>query len=259
MSNAFMRTPRRGFSDYIVYVDESGDHSLESIDRNYPVFVLAFCIFEKQVYASTASPDLQRFKFRHFGHDQIVLHEKDIARQTPPFTFLVNTQLREAFFTDLNTLIERAPFTLIAVAIDKVRHRAIYNTPEHPYHLALEMGLERVCSFLEERGQHDRVTHVIFERRGPKEDAELELEFRRMTGGANTRCGLVPLEIVMCPKTVNSCGLQLADLVARPIGRHVLNPSQPNRSFDILSRKFRQNPSGAYHGWGLKVFPPAGP
>ena len=33
------------FSDYIVYVDESGDHSLESIDINYPVFVLAFCIF----------------------------------------------------------------------------------------------------------------------------------------------------------------------------------------------------------------------
>ena len=122
----------------------------------------------------------------------------------------------------------------------------------------MEMGLERVCSFLEDRGQQGRLTHVVFERRGAKEDTELELEFRRMTGGANARCGRLPLEIVMCPKAVNSCGLQLADLVARPIGRHVLNPDQPNRSFDILSRKFRRSPSGEYRGWGLKVFPKEG-
>ena len=31
----------RVFSDYVVYVDESGDHSLTSIDADYPVFVLA--------------------------------------------------------------------------------------------------------------------------------------------------------------------------------------------------------------------------
>ena len=35
------------FSDYIVYVDESGDHSLESINPEYPLFVLSFCIFLK--------------------------------------------------------------------------------------------------------------------------------------------------------------------------------------------------------------------
>jgi len=36
------------FSDYIVYVDESGDHNLERINPEYPLFVLAFCIFEKK-------------------------------------------------------------------------------------------------------------------------------------------------------------------------------------------------------------------
>ncbi|WIX32645.1 DUF3800 domain-containing protein [Salinicola sp. JS01] len=34
----------RGFSDFVVYVDESGDHGMLNIDANYPVFVLAFCI-----------------------------------------------------------------------------------------------------------------------------------------------------------------------------------------------------------------------
>ena len=30
------------FSEYIVYVDESGDHGLVSIDPQYPVFALSF-------------------------------------------------------------------------------------------------------------------------------------------------------------------------------------------------------------------------
>ena len=43
-------------SDYIVYVDESGDHSLTSIDPEYPVFVLSFCIFRQGEYAQTVTP-----------------------------------------------------------------------------------------------------------------------------------------------------------------------------------------------------------
>jgi hypothetical protein len=44
------------FSEYIIYVDESGDHSLESVDEQYPIFVLALCIFKKDEYAATAVP-----------------------------------------------------------------------------------------------------------------------------------------------------------------------------------------------------------
>ena len=38
------------FSDYIVYVDESGDHSLTSIDKEFPVFSLSFCVVKKSQY-----------------------------------------------------------------------------------------------------------------------------------------------------------------------------------------------------------------
>jgi hypothetical protein len=44
------------FSDYIVYVDESGDHSLQSIDPNFPVFSLVFCIFKKSDFVETVVP-----------------------------------------------------------------------------------------------------------------------------------------------------------------------------------------------------------
>jgi hypothetical protein len=102
------------FGDYIVYVDESGDHDLDAMDRSYPMFVLAFCSFEKRV----------------------------------------------------------------------------------------------------------------------------------------------PVDIVMADKKSISTGLQLADLVARPIGLQVLRPGQPNRAFEVLAPKIRRRPSGKVDGWGSKVFPP---
>lgn len=40
------------------------------------------------------------------------------------------------------------------------------------------------------------------------------------------------------PTRVNSAGLQLAYLAARPVGLHVLRPGQPNQAVDVLKRKF---------------------
>ena len=48
-------TPGR-FSDYVVYVDESGDHSLASINPDFPVFVLALCVIHKRHYAKRSFP-----------------------------------------------------------------------------------------------------------------------------------------------------------------------------------------------------------
>lgn len=47
-----------GFSDYLVFVDESGDHGLEAIDAGYPIFVLAFCVIRKEDYVSVLTPAL---------------------------------------------------------------------------------------------------------------------------------------------------------------------------------------------------------
>lgn len=57
------------FGDYLVFVDESGDHELTKIDPQYPVFVLLFCIIKKDDYVTRVCPDLQRFKLEHWGHD----------------------------------------------------------------------------------------------------------------------------------------------------------------------------------------------
>ncbi|MEA2604401.1 MAG: hypothetical protein QOF89_5393 [Acidobacteriota bacterium] len=241
-------------SDYIVYVDESGDHGLLSIDPQYPVFVLAFCIFHKEEYRLTASPALQDLKFRNFGHDMVIFHEREIRKATGLFSFLVDTGRREQFMQDLNGLIESIPVTLIGSVIQKERLRARYACPPNPYHIALAFGLERVASFLKARGQKDRPTHFVFECRGKNEDRELAEEFDRVCAGANYRGERLPFQMTLADKKTNCCGLQLADLFARPIGRRAMSPSEPNRAFDILRSKFYSN-GGRVQGFGLKVFP----
>jgi len=90
------------FSDHIIYIDESGDHGLQSIDPNYPVFVLAFCIFHKAEYAQQVSPAVQDFKFKYFGHDMVILHEYEIRKAREEFRILQNKSIRDPFMEDLN-------------------------------------------------------------------------------------------------------------------------------------------------------------
>jgi len=242
-------------SKYIVYVDESGDHGMESIDPNYPVFVLAFCIFDKTEYTSLVSPALQQFKFKYFGHDMVILHEYEIRKARNEFSILLNAKIREPFMQDLNSLVDSMPFTLIATVIKKAALNMKYAHPANPYHMAMEFGLERIYRFLESKGEQEKTTHIVFERRGRREDDELELEFRRVCDGANYFNHSLPFEIVFASKKSNACGLQFADLLARPIGRAVLNPEQENRAYDIIKTKFYSNYAGKIDGWGLKCFP----
>lgn len=242
------------FSDYVVFVDESGDHSLDVINPDYPVFVLAFCIVPVAAYVAQITPEVRRLKFDLFGHDLVILHEHDIRKRTGPFAQL-GKERREMLMDSLTALIDAAPITLVAVVIDKVRHKARYVRPEHPYHLALKYGLERVQAFLEQQGQGERRTAVVCEARGAREDKEIELAFRRVCDGDNRSHRAYPLDIVVADKKTNSEGLQLADLLARPVGLHVLRPEQPNRAWDVLKAKLYGGRHGTVQGNGLKVFP----
>ena len=50
--------------------------------------------------------------------------------------------------------------------------------------------------------------------------------------------------------------MQIADLVAYPIGRWVMNKTQENKAFDILEKKIHKNSkTGQYLNYGLKIFP----
>lgn len=257
---AVAAAPSGKYSNFVVYVDESGDHGMQSVDSNYSVFVLAFCVFHKRHYSEKVVPALQKFKFNHFGHDLVVLHEHEIRKEKGDFTFFQNRQHKYAFLTELTDIIEASNFILISCVIDKEQLRAKSGIVPNPYHVALGFCLETLYEFMQEKGQDGRLTHVVVECRGKKEDNELELEFRRICDGANRLGIALPFDVIFADKKVNSAGLQLADLVARPVGLSVLRPGQGNRAFEVLKRKFfcsggREKVGEGFDSWGLKIYP----
>ncbi len=243
------------FSDYIVYVDESGDHSLKSVNPEFPVFVLAFCIFKISDYTDIVTPRIQQFKFKYFGHDVVILHEREIRKREPPFEMLMNREVREQFMTELNQIFSDSPMTIIAAAIDKREYLKRHSEELNPYHIAMQFGLEGVFRLLSEADQNDKETVVVFESRGKKEDTELELEFRRVCDGLNSQNQRMNFNCVIKNKQANSGGLQLADLIARPIGRKVINPDQQNRAFDVIRTKVAGSAEGVDEPWGLQFYP----
>ena len=234
-----------GFSDYIVYFDESGSPVLNTNIADYPVFVLACILMNKKTYAEQIIPAMQKFKFKYLGHDQIILHEYDIRRQSHGFAFLqTDAKLRTEFLTDMSQLIESQNFEILACVIDKKTLRKNYHNPFDPYKLALLFSMEQIALRLENLGQCGKTIHVIAESRGKTEDKELALEFKQIANGTT----FLPSEqadlfkefdwqILFSDKKANSAGLQLADLVARPIGIHTLRPKQNNKAYEIIEKK----------------------
>ncbi len=240
------------FSDYIVFVDETGDHGMTNINRDFPLFGLAFCVFKKSDYIEQITPALRRLKIATFGHDMVVLHEHDIRKRENAFA-LMSREPREAFLAALTQIIADASFTLVVVIDKRLLQPAAAES--NPYHLALLFGLERVFFLLAGLGQEGRLTHIVVESRGKREDTDLELEFRRICEGANETGRPLPFRLIMADKRANSEGLQLADMVARPVALSVLRPGQPNRAFDILRAKLWRDASGQVANCGLKLFP----
>lgn len=233
-------------SDYIIYIDESGDHGLNKIDPDYPVFVLSFCCFKIDDYINNVVPLVQKLKFKYFGHDQVILHEHHIRKQKGDFTFLrLNKELRNDFLKEVTDIISYAKFEIFSVVIDKSKLKSKYTSPHNPYDLGMRFGLERVYDYLLSKGQEDKEVHFVFEKRGKKEDDLLELEFRRICD-ENSNFGYRKINFnkmffkpLFSDKRINATGLQLADLTARPIGINYLRPNQSNRAYEIVQSKIR--------------------
>jgi len=228
---------------------------MEKIDRDFPLFVLATVIVERQAYMEKIVPKMSSLKLRYWDHEGINLHSRDIRKAEGPFSLLQNSARRERFLTELTTLMEELPYTLFVVGIHKQRHRERYEDhARNPYKLALTFAFERISHFLKQKDE----THlpVIAEARGKNEDRDLEATFYKLLAEGTYFIGPERFNRFYCPllfenKKKNICGIQLADLCAYPSARHILKPEQTNRAFEAIERHLYDE--GGVKGW--KVFP----
>ena len=113
-------------SKYMVFADEAGDHNLQRWDPTFPLFVMAFCIIEKSHYCDFVLPSINKLKLKYFNRTDIILHEREIRKQTGIFSCLVDKNCRDEFMMDLTNIIINTQFTVISSVIDKQRLTSKY-------------------------------------------------------------------------------------------------------------------------------------
>jgi hypothetical protein len=64
----------------VMFLDESGDHSLDKIDNSYPMFVLAGCIFDFDYYTNFVEPEARKLKIKYFKKENIIFRSYDIRK-----------------------------------------------------------------------------------------------------------------------------------------------------------------------------------
>lgn len=240
----------------VVYLDETGDHSLEREDKDFPVFALVMMVCDQDVYRDTLIPLVNRLKFDYFGHECVIIHSRDIRKAQNDFGFLTDPKKRQPFYERINEIMATPGYDLIATVIKKQEHKAKYGRhAANPYDLALTFALERLLPLLEAEGQTE--VYLIAEGRGKREDDELRLSFlQTVTYGTDfipaSRFKKINFHLRFKPKSMNVIGTQLADLAAYPIARYAINPTKPLPAYDVVRKRFYQG-----KGWihGLKIFP----
>ncbi len=242
----------------ILYLDESGDHSLNVIDPQYPVFVLGGVVLDAEYASSEVANALRDFKRSVLVREDIPLHTADIVRQRGPFCVLGDADVRAQFHERLNAMMCELDYTVIACAIRKDAHLAAYGAAAiDPYMLSLSVLVERFCFALadERRGEEGL---IVAERRGQALDSALLAAWRhlRERGTSYLRSAAIRdrvRQLTLAAKPSAVPGLQLADLVVSPIGRHVAGKT-PREDWTIVESKLRRR-GGSYLGAGLVVLP----
>lgn len=240
----------------ILFIDESGDHSLRKMDKNYPVFVLGGAIFEKTYALKTLKEMVNEFKLDLFNDNSIILRTSDISRNQNGFEILKDSAFRDKFYKKINSLMSNLDYKAVACVIDKPQHAKAYgNLAFDPYNFSLQILVERFCYDLKKSDQG----LIIAESRDKHLDEMLLTEWEQIKlrgtshiKGSEIRQKIKGLELRK--KSLNIEGLQIADLIVSPVGRDYLKKT-PREDIKIIKKKMRKNNKGDISGHGLIILP----
>ena len=243
---------------YHLFIDESGDPSLSSINADFPIFVLLGCLLEDSAYQDIRVKIVE-LKKEFFGSEHAILHSRDIRKCEGVFVKLFDLEVKAKFYERLNAILENGKYIVIAVGIKKQEFIEKYGKiADDPYELSLSFLLERAV--LETDNGKENTMHIMIEARGTVEDAILQRRYNRLLDNGSSHITSERFKkrfekMEFRRKKENDCGLQIADLCAYPVARHLVNPNEPYPPYNIVEKKFRKNSKGSYEGYGLKIFP----
>lgn len=246
-----------------VFIDECGQHSMKAKDA-YPVFVLAAAIV-RDSDLGVVEAEWRRWKREKLGSEDAIVHEPDVRKRTGPFR---RTERGDEAIATLPDIISALDFSAVVVVVHRPNYvedfglgRLDESLPAHGYMMALDFLLERLAFVLD--SEYDgAIAQIVAESRGPKEDAMLQYEAARLqlegtsyVSDAWFRQQFRP-GIHFFGKSANSTGLQLADLLARPVGDRVIDPLGPAPDrWAVFRPKLCQGQETKNSITGLKILP----
>lgn len=243
----------------LLYLDESGNHEILKIDPDYPVFVLGGVIVEESYAKTVLESEINCFKSRWFSNTDTVLHTADMVRNRFDFAILKESVVRERFYQDLNAMMRRLDYSVVAVAVHKYQFRDHTRRRYRRldlYSLAFELLIE---AFYREVAMAGVKGEIVAERRLPELDRSLNRSWDRHLsfGTSNVSSSEIVRRIIgldLRLKSENIAGLQLADLVVSPVGRHVIGKRE-KEDFRIIRSKVLNGPDVDGDGYGLITLP----
>ena len=228
-------------SDYIICVDESGDLGLRNFNANFPIFLVAMAIFNREEYENEVVPAFESLKREFFGHVDVPLHEIDIRRNFGPIRLLPGENRRDEFRAALREEIGDSQFKIVAAAIDK-RHLARPSSATLGIYdqcfLGCALSLQTLWPDLK---IHPDPVELVVESRGRIEDEALRTTVTELSQGTGPLELQTAFELRFVGKADLHIGVEIADLIANPIAREVLGMRQPALSFDLIRDKFLGN------------------
>lgn len=242
-----------------LFLDETGDHGLSFVDQNFPLFILAGCLFDDKELEKIEK-ETNDFKKEFFGTTEVILHSRSIRKCEGAFQILFDLEIKKKFYERLDKIIGEANFTIISSGVNKERHIKKYGKgARDPYALSLSFIIERLIFYLDKKGVSTTVD-IKIEKRGRTEDQQLLNQYNTIldkgtyyVSSERLRNKITNFKSFL--KKDNIAGLQIVDLCAYPLARHILNPKEPYPPFEIIKSKIYCDNKGNFNGYGLKIFP----
>ncbi len=224
---------------HILFPDESGDHGLSNPQPDFPVFLLCGVLVTENNYELMRQA-IDALKESIWQHKNVIFHSQDNRKCEKEFQVLFDMKLKQIFYEGINRIVANTNYTIIASAIRKDAFIEKFGRLHNDvYEIALSIIIEQALIILDGSGTS---LSIVLEKRGQKEDKQLDDHFQKLCAKGTGKFSPEQLHQVFPTftfrnKKENINGLQLADLVAYPIARHVIEPERANPSFDVLSPK----------------------
>lgn len=243
---------------YYLYIDECGDQNLESFSPTFPIFTLCgILVADDKV--EQVNQQVKDLKKQFWGDKNIILHSRDIRKCQKGFEILFDLNIKQQFYEAINHILaQNNVYVIVSCSIMKEPYIRQFGKLNDVYGQSLSFVIERAIFCVDNKvPEGEGRIHSIVERRGKREDKALLGYYLQLLEKGTYWVDALRMKDRMESfefkwKSDDVIGLQIADLIAYPLTRHVLNPNQVNLAFDVIEPNIFQQEGKIL---GLKVFP----